>query len=153
MNNLIDESLVETLMNNLSNDQIEKVVVGAIIMNDGGQILLLRRSAGDFMGGLVELPSGGVDQGEDIFDALTREITEETGLTVTSVDRYVGHFDYTSGSGKKTRQLNFVVSAHGEVHVNPDEHDDFLWVSVTDDILKKSNISAETRRIIELAML
>ena len=84
-------------------DGIQKVVVGAIVTLNG-EILLVKRNNNDFMGGLVELPSGGIDNNEHILDALQRELLEETGLTVTRVIKYIDSFNYTSGSGKKARQ-------------------------------------------------
>ncbi|MFG1923254.1 NUDIX hydrolase [Cryptosporangium sp. NPDC048952] len=71
-----------------------KHVVGAVIADTGGKILLLRRAAEDYLGGLWELPSGGVDDGETLTEALHREVYEETGLTVTAIEAYLGHFDY-----------------------------------------------------------
>lgn len=91
-------------------DGIQKLVVGAVVRIDG-KFLVLERDPDDFMGGLVELPSGTVGPGEEPLTALAREVAEETGLTVSAVAKYLGSFDYTSGSGKKTRQLNFLVEA------------------------------------------
>ena len=59
----------------LKEDKIEKVVVGAIVTANQ-KILVLKRQSNDFMGDLVELPSGGVEPGETIFNSLTREIQE-----------------------------------------------------------------------------
>jgi 8-oxo-dGTP diphosphatase len=73
-------------------------------------VLLLKRPANDFMGGIFELPSGKVEPGEDLKPALAREVEEETGLTVAVAMAYLGRFDYTSGSGKKSRQFDFVVT-------------------------------------------
>jgi 8-oxo-dGTP diphosphatase len=50
----------------------------------------------------------------------------ETGLTVTTVRAYLGHFDYLSKSGKLTRQFNFTATTTGET-VKLTEHDDHLW--------------------------
>jgi 8-oxo-dGTP diphosphatase len=56
------------------------------------------------------VPSGGVDDGETLIEALHREVSEETGLTVETVGDYLGHFDYRSGSGRATRQFNFTAT-------------------------------------------
>jgi hypothetical protein len=38
------------------------------------------------------------------------EVAEETGLTVTVLGAYLGHFDYLSSSGKKSRLFNFIAT-------------------------------------------
>lgn len=50
----------------------------AVIRDESGAVLLQRR--GDF--GIWGLPAGGVELGESVWDALCREVREETGLTV-----------------------------------------------------------------------
>ena len=81
---MIDFKLIETLVSTAKQDDIEKLVVGCVIQISG-KILLLRRVPDDFMGGLVELPSGTVDPDEDLITALKRETEEETGLTIVAV--------------------------------------------------------------------
>ncbi|MCF3103184.1 NUDIX domain-containing protein [Streptomyces roseoverticillatus] len=105
---------------------MEKTVVGAVIAGPDGKVLLLHRPAADYLGGLWELPSGGVEPGETLVEALRREVAEETGLTVAAVGDYLGHFDYRSGSGRRTRQYNFTVTVTGET-VQLSEHDAHLW--------------------------
>ena len=93
------------------------------------------------MGGLVELPSGGVDPGEGIIEALKREVLEETGLTITKVESILKTFDYTSGSGRKTRQLNFLVSVNDDkVKLNPDEHVEHYWVKPDSEDWRSLNV-------------
>lgn len=147
----VDQPTIDVLKQGLMRDGIEKIVVGAIVV-DNGKVLLLRRKSGDFMGGLVELPSGTVDPGEKILDALVRETKEETGLNVTVIEKYTGAFDYTSGSGKKTRQLSFRVQATGSVQVNPDEHDAYFWVDPNSSDFNTLNISPETKKGINDAL-
>ena len=69
-------------------DGIERFVVGAVIVNDES-ILFVRRAQDDFMGGIYELPSGKVDTGEGLIEALKREILEETNLTINNIIDYV----------------------------------------------------------------
>lgn len=62
--------------------------VGAILLDDAGRILLIRR-ANPPAQGLWSIPGGRVEPGEESTDAVARELAEETGLVAT-VDRFVG---------------------------------------------------------------
>ncbi|MFD5932501.1 NUDIX domain-containing protein [Streptomyces sp. NPDC060333] len=108
--------------------------VAAAVVTDTGRVLLLRRKANDYMGGLWEIPSGKVDPGETILDAARRETREETGLTVSSVDRYLGHFDYENSRGTTTRQFNFAVTVTETGPVLLTEHDLHQWAALTSDL-------------------
>ncbi|MDQ1249037.1 MAG: 8-oxo-dGTP diphosphatase, partial [Actinomycetota bacterium] len=101
--------LLTDLVEQAGRDGIAQLVVGAVIVHDH-QVLLLKRPADDFMGGIYELPSGKVDPGESLEEALRRETREETGLTVDHLDAYLGAFDYTSGSGRPSRQFTVAVT-------------------------------------------
>ena len=64
--------------------------VGAIIVKrigDEEYILVQNRKKnnGDGMDGLLEIPAGKVREYEDIFEALRREVWEETGLHITAI--------------------------------------------------------------------
>ncbi|WP_309505512.1 NUDIX hydrolase [Streptomyces phytophilus] len=122
----VDAALLQALTATADADGITKHVVGAVITDDTGQVLLLHRPADDFLGGLWELPSGGVGDGETLLGAVRREVAEETGLPVTGISSYLGSFDYTSGSGRLTRQFNFAAAVAGS-DVQLTEHDDFQW--------------------------
>lgn len=51
--------------------------VGALVFNRRGKVLVARRR--DIASEAWQLPQGGVDPGEDIRDAVLREVTEELG--------------------------------------------------------------------------
>lgn len=149
----INSNIIKELLNNLKDDGIQKVIAGAVIRFDDGKILLLERTPEEFKGGLVELPSGGVEKGENVIDGLAREIKEETGLEVESIDKYIGSFDYQSSSGKKVRQLNFVVSVKpGEVKINPSEHSQFYIADPKSESFQKLNISEKTKKVIRKSL-
>ena len=114
-------------------DGIERFVVGAVIV-DAESILFVRRAQDDFMGGIYELPSGKVDTGESLIEALKREILEETNLTINNIIDLCDTFDYKSKSGIQTRQFNFVVSVSNidTLKLDPKEHDLSEWVKFED---------------------
>jgi 8-oxo-dGTP diphosphatase len=83
------------------------VGVGAIIVNERGELFLARRGpAAKNERGLWEFPGGGVEFGETLRDALRREIMEEYGIEI------------------ETGELLDV-----DDHILPDEHQH--WVSPT----------------------
>ncbi|MBU1030996.1 MAG: NUDIX domain-containing protein [Nanoarchaeota archaeon] len=106
--------------------EIIRFIVGAVIVIDS-KVLLLQRPEVDFMGGIYEFPSGKVEIGESLLAALHREVKEETGLNILKIIKYVGHFDYESKSGKKTRQFNFAVIVSDSSKLKLTEHDNYIW--------------------------
>ncbi|MHA1442093.1 MAG: NUDIX hydrolase, partial [Candidatus Heimdallarchaeota archaeon] len=69
--------------------------VAAILENPQGEILLLKR--GDYnksLANIWDVVGGGVDQLEDPFIALTREIREETGVTDFELIKALDVFSY-----------------------------------------------------------
>jgi 8-oxo-dGTP diphosphatase len=64
-------------------DYVERPGAYAIISNQAAEIAIIRTPKGYF------LPGGGVDDGEDLVDALRREVFEETGLGV-EISREIG---------------------------------------------------------------
>jgi 8-oxo-dGTP diphosphatase len=130
---MIDSTLLTELTETATAEGVRQFVVGAVIVNDG-HVLLLKRPSDDFMGGIYELPSGKVEPGEGLAEALERETQEETGLVVSGITAYIGSFDYTSGSGKKSRQFNFAVDVEKVEPVVLTEHDAYLWAELGGEV-------------------
>lgn len=133
--NLLEEKAKE--------DGIEKIVVGGVVTNKNNKVLILRRKANDFLGGIDELPSGKLEAGESIFEGLIREIKEETNLDIDKICGYIDCFDYISGAGKKSRQFNFWVKTKSNKNIKLSEHDEYKWLSV-DECTKDKNITSKT---------
>lgn len=73
---------------------LRRPIVGTSViplLPDGRIVLIRRRDSG-----LWSLPGGIVDWDEDIATAAARELTEETGLTLTMVGRLVGVYSASS---------------------------------------------------------
>ncbi|MEV0402064.1 NUDIX domain-containing protein [Actinoallomurus sp. NPDC050550] len=137
---------LERLVDDARRDGVGKLVVGAVV-HDGDRVLILRRSAADdFLPGIEELPSGGVEDGEDLLGALARELAEETGLSsMTGLDPgFVASFDYASGSGRRARQYTFALPYDGGPITLSAEHEACRWISRAD--LAASDLTEESAR-------
>ena len=71
--------------------------VGAVVLDDAGRLLLVRRGREPDRG-LWSLPGGRVEPGEAGADAVAREVFEETGLRV-AVGTPVGSVRIPAGDG------------------------------------------------------
>ena len=77
----------------MTDDQqiIQRMATKALIVNDEGQMLILREASTYEEGtnvGLYHLPGGRLNPGEAFSDGLKREVDEETGLQVEMVNLF-----------------------------------------------------------------
>lgn len=142
--------IIAALETQAAKDGIQKRVVGSVIAVRGKILIMIRSQEDDFLAGYVEIPGGGVDGDEALLQALCREMQEETGLEPAKILDYLSSFDYLSGSGKRTRQFNFLVEpTSDQVKLDPKEHSSYSWVSPQDDdALDAMNMTPEMRKAI-----
>jgi 8-oxo-dGTP diphosphatase len=127
---LLNESNLRT---QATKDNVTHFATGIAVFQNGKLLVVRRVAEDDFLGGEWELPGGGVDSGETITQGAIRELFEETGLTVDTVLGVFEGFDYTTPTKPNVRQINFKVSVHpGEVKLEPQEHDEYRWITVHD---------------------
>lgn len=115
---------VKKLREKVGNQKLILPGVRAIILNEKGEILLQKR--GDFK--KWGLPAGSIELDESAFDALKREVKEETGLDIleaTPIGIY-SHpkysLTYPNGDEVQIFTLAFVVRKfRGELKIDEDE--------------------------------
>lgn len=136
------------LLEKAKEEKIEKNVVGLVIVNRQGKILIMSRKSDDFMGGIDELPNGNMEIGEDIPTALAREVKEETNCELNEILYYIDSFDYKSGSGKNARQYNFAIKVKETDNIVLTEHESYSWQTV-EEIINNPKITHEVKNTIK----
>ena len=120
--------------------------VGIVVLNKKNQVFLAKRI--DNPKNFWQMPQGGIDEGEQYYDAAIRELKEETSIKTISLIKEID--DLTTyllpnhllgiiwrGKYKGQKQKWFVVRFNGEekeININT-EHPEFLdwkWVSIDD---------------------
>jgi 8-oxo-dGTP diphosphatase len=104
-------------------------VSAAVIRN--GKVLIVRRARPP-ANGVYTLPGGGVEVGENLMEAVTREVLEETGLTVAPV-ALAGYREAIVRDGEGRVERHFVILPFaarwiaGEPVLN-DELSEAMWL-------------------------
>lgn len=110
------------------------LAVSAAVVRDG-HVLIVRRTRQP-AGGIYTLPGGVVEAGETLFEAVVREVQEETGLEIAPV-ALAGFREMITrdGDGKVSRHFVILPFAArwvaGEVRLNS-ELDDARWLRPAD---------------------
>lgn len=105
--------------------------VGAIVRDDAGRLLLVRR-ANPPAQGLWSIPGGRVEAGEAAHDAVVRELVEETGLHGT-VQREVGTVERAAPGGGTYVIRDFLVQVEtADAPIAGDDAADAAWFTRTE---------------------
>lgn len=139
--------------------------VGAIIVKkvENEEFILVqtrKKNNGDGMDGLLEIPAGKIREYENIFEALKREVWEETGLHLTSIQGEE-ESSLSDVAGNKTMMFSpycvtqnlsgayslilstFICTAEGELLKQTNETENMHWLR--SDLLKDIVCNAPER--------
>ncbi|MBI2508133.1 NUDIX hydrolase [Candidatus Woesearchaeota archaeon] len=104
------------------------VVTGIVKLKD--KILLLKRNSKmEMHPDKWSLPGGKVISGETLFQALQREIKEETNLEIKEAKKYISDYTFTRPSGKNTVGFCFLVDAKNNKVRLSKEFTNFTWIN------------------------
>ena len=128
------------------------LAVSAAILRDG-KVLVVRRARKPALG-VYTMPGGVVEAGETLTEAVTREVMEETAMTIAP-DALAGHREAVIRDAEGRVEWHFVILCFasrwiaGEPVLN-EELDDFRWVTL--DELKALKTTEGLAEIVDAAM-
>lgn len=109
-----------------------RLVVGALVTDGAGRIYVQRRSlTRAVFPGCWDLVGGHVEPGEEVVEALARELREETGWSLAEVGPVVEVLDWEAG-GVARSEVDFLVTVSGDLarpRLEPDKHSEGRWLA------------------------
>jgi 8-oxo-dGTP pyrophosphatase MutT (NUDIX family) len=107
--------------------------VAAIIENEKNEILLLKRAPGNFPENIWDVVGGRVEQFEDPFEGLNREIIEETGIRDFEILKAIDVFHwYQSESWRDMIGITFWCKTKSKEVKLSNEHSEYKWLKPED---------------------
>lgn len=124
-----------------------RIVAATLVFSPSSptHVLIVQRSAIDYVPNLWEIPGGSCDPDESILAGAVRELWEESGLIATKVLRQVGESHEWVEEETVWCKFSFEVEVEGvEVVLDEEEHQAFLWV--TEDECRKGAVVRDGKR-------
>ncbi|CAN4084525.1 unnamed protein product [Withania somnifera] len=125
-----------------------RVGIGAFVLNHDGQVLVVKEKSGNNTG-IWKLPTGVVDEGEDICMAAVREVHEETGIETEFVELLAFRQSHKSFFGKSDlfficmlKPLSFTI------HKQDAEIEEAKWMAIKEYASQPKLNQSELSKII-----
>jgi|CXWL01.1.fsa_nt_gi mutator protein MutT len=117
--------------------ECKECVVGGLIIYQNSQVFVQKRSPDRRMfPGCWDIPGGHVEPGETLYEALVREIREETGWKLKQIVDIVKIFDWKTerdGMIVNKREFDFVIEVNGDLEhpqIEQKKFTEFRWVNL-----------------------
>ena len=113
----------------MENQIVLQVGVKALLQNERGEYLLLRRSLIKYPGikGRWDIVGGRIQVGKTLLENLQREIKEETGLIFEGVPKLIAAQDILRNPEHHVVRLTYLGQVTGVVNLDITENDDYKW--------------------------
>jgi 8-oxo-dGTP pyrophosphatase MutT (NUDIX family) len=130
-------------------DSLYRVAVRALIVSDNKMLAVKEVDSGDWWA----IPGGGVDYGESLKDCLLREITEEIGVSSSSVSSDFQIVHYNIGkvvNGVPRMNVFFRVSIHPDEVIKTDHVETWGWFTKDEFMELKMNPSYDKAQLAKI---
>lgn len=109
------------------------VTIDAIILNEKGEVLLIKRKNEPFKG-FWALPGGFVEYGEMVENAVLREVKEETGLDVEIIKLFNVYSDPKRDPRGHTISIVYYCKIKGGFLKGGDDAKEARWINFVQDL-------------------
>lgn len=122
-------------------------VVSCFVFDAEGRLLLLQRHRDDWGGGLWATPAGKMEPAETQEMAMLREVQEEAGITLPSVDLLGTHLITMPHGSVYLTSFVARLTKPTKITLRADEHEAFKWFQL-ETLLERPNIIWATPTIL-----
>ena len=108
----------------------QRVIVSALIKKDDKYLFIKQNKEGGASPSTLHIPGGGLDAGEDLIEAIKREIKEETDLEITDVKPFDFDSDVLDYKGEPTQLifLRFLANYQSGDARPGDDAKEIIWL-------------------------
>lgn len=141
-------TLTEAYLNDLQAENAGRYcVVGALITNAEKKIFVQKRALDRrLFPGCWDIAGGHVESGESLYEALRREIQEETGWELQRLLAVVDIFEWPSGD-QTMREFDFLVEVTGDLNhavLEAGKFTEYRWIGLDEiEILLQNRTPAD----------
>ncbi|CAN6812173.1 unnamed protein product [Brassica oleracea] len=125
-----------------------RIGIGAFVLNKSREVLVVQEIGGRFKGtGVWKLPTGIIQEGEDIWTGAVSEVEEETGIKTKFVE--VLAFRHMGADRVREARLQTLSSDNRYIFVLVDDHSRYMWSILLKDKGEAFNKFKKFREIVE----
>ncbi|MCB1106972.1 MAG: NUDIX domain-containing protein [Chlamydiia bacterium] len=133
--------MYKNLLESAHEEGITEVTIDVLVQKGDGKILLVENMEGNDP--FYHFPIALVKKDETIPQAIQRAVTENTGMEMKEVVRYLGHYDHSG-----VRHLNFVIEVKDPYSLEGTKKLIYAWLDVQEAV--GYPIRDELREILDL---
>jgi 8-oxo-dGTP diphosphatase len=126
---------------------METKIVAGVIVGNQNEVLLTSRPGNKILSGYFEFPGGKIEQGEEVENALIREMNEELGIKLVNYS-FITEFSHSYTHAYINLKV-FMIHAYSGI-ITPKENQQLYWQNLNQECNKAMLILPTTYIILDI---